>query len=73
MPRRKFEINVFDPSPKILVMLGSIMVHAEEAISTNGHEFDRVALASLIAMPEIVEWRAAMDARGLLPKKRNGR
>lgn len=72
MPRPKHDINVFDPSPKVLVMLGSIMVHAEEAGSTDGHAYDWAAIRTLLAMPEIIEWRAGMDARGLLPKKRNG-
>lgn len=58
------------PSMSLLVKLGSIMIHAEEALSPKGHYFDAEAVRSLLADPEVVEWRQAMDAAALLPKKR---
>ena len=61
------------PPLALLVKLGSIMVHVEEASSVDGHEFDWVALRGLLADPEVLEWRKAMDAAGFLPKKRSDR
>ena len=58
------------PEPSLLVKLGSIAVHAEELVSSNGHEFDRDALATLLADPEVQAWRKAADELALLPLKR---
>lgn len=58
------------PSLALLVKLGSIAVHAEEALSPDGHQYDAETVRSLLADPEVVEWRKAMDAAALLPKKR---
>lgn len=60
----------FNPAPALLCKLGSIAVHVEEMFSPKGHEFDRVALASLLADPEVKAWLAEMDALAMLPKKR---
>ena len=58
------------PSLALLSKLGSITVHAEEMLSPDDHEFDRVALGALLADPEVQQWIKSMGA--LLPKKRKG-
>lgn len=62
--------NPLKPSLTLLVKLGSIAIHVEEARSKNGHAFDVHAIDALMADPEVVEWRTAMDALALLPRKR---
>lgn len=63
--------NMMKPGASLLLKLGSIVVHTEEFLSPHGHEFDEQAIRQLLADPEVVEWRAAMDAAAMLPKKRN--
>ncbi len=63
-------VDTFSPPLALLVKLGSIVVHIEEATSTNGHEFDWVALRSLLADREVQQWIESMDKKGFLPKKR---
>lgn len=63
-------MNMLTPSPALLCKLGSIAVHADELTSDDGHQFDRVALQSLIADPEVREWIAAMGAAAMVPVKR---
>jgi hypothetical protein len=58
------------PSMTLLVKIGSIAVHAEEMLSSHGHQFDADAIKSLLADPEVVAWRKEMDGAALLPKKR---
>lgn len=58
------------PSASLLCKLGSIVVHAEELISSNGHAFDRHALEQLTTDLDVMEWRAQMDAMAMIPKKR---
>jgi hypothetical protein len=62
--------NFLAPSVSLIVKLGSIAVHAEEFLSNDGHEFDRVALTSLLCDVEIRNWLALGDAMAMLPKKR---
>lgn len=62
--------DVFKPSAALLCKLGSIIVHAEEAASSDGHLFDRIALQSLMRDPEVIEWLRGMRANALLPEKR---
>jgi hypothetical protein len=50
--------------------LGSIVVHAEEAVSNKGHHFDVAAILALVNDPEVQEWLAAMRKLSLLPVKR---
>lgn len=61
----------FKPSMGILISLGSIAVHAEEMLSPHGHDFDRVAIKSLLDDEELKKWMAAMAKRALLPVKRD--
>jgi hypothetical protein len=62
--------NPLKPTPALLCKLGSIVVHAEELISSNGHAFDRHALEQLTTDQDVMEWRAQMDAMSMIPKKR---
>lgn len=58
------------PSVGVLVKLGSIIVHMEEAMSDKAHRFDISALESCLNDPEVKEWVKAMDAMAFLPLKR---
>jgi hypothetical protein len=62
--------GMLTPSPGLLCKLGSIAVHADELLSSDGHAFDKIALERLMADPEVVEWMAQMDAAAMLPKRR---
>lgn len=54
----------------LLVKLGSIMVHADEATGPNAHHFDTATIRSLLEDSEVKEWRAEMEAMALLPVMR---
>lgn len=58
------------PSAQLLTKLGSIVVHADEMLSTKGHHFDLATLKSLLQDPQVKEWIGQMDALALVPKKR---
>jgi hypothetical protein len=58
------------PTLALLCKLGSIAVHTEEYLSAGGHDFDREALKSLLADPEVRSWREEMDGMAMLPRKR---
>lgn len=62
--------KVFEPSMTLLIKLGSIVVHTEEMLSPKGHEFDKIALKSLLDDLEVVAWLKEMDKQAFLPKKR---
>lgn len=62
--------NTLNPGPALLCKLASIVVHADESMSADGHEFDRVALQNVINDPEVIEWIAGMTAIGMAPVKR---
>lgn len=64
---------VLTPPISILIKMGSIAVHVEELLSKDGHEFDKVALDSLLSDPEVKEWMAEMSKLALLPLKRSGK
>ena len=57
------------PSVSLLSKLGSIVVHADEATSAGRHEFDIVAIKSLLDDTEVKEWITDMGA--FLPVKRS--
>lgn len=61
------------PSTALLCKLGSIVVHLDEATDAHGHPFDVATLRDLMADPDVVRWRAAMDKLALLPKMRTAR
>jgi hypothetical protein len=60
-----------NPSPALLCKLASIAVHADEASSADGHEFDRIALQSALGDQEVQNWIAQMTAAGMAPVKRS--
>ena len=62
--------DVLNPTPAMLVKLGSIVVHADEMLSPTGHAFDRVALTTLLADAEVRAWLAEMEVRALIPLRR---
>lgn len=62
--------NPLQPTPSLLVKLGSIAVHAEELMSPGGHPFDKAALGTLYDDPEVKEWIAQMTKMAMLPVKR---
>lgn len=59
------------PGATLLVKLGSIVVHADEATGPDGHAFDVTTIQSLISDPEVAQWIADMGV--LLPRKRADR
>ena len=62
--------DVLNPKPALLCKLGSIIVHADEMLSPDGHAFDKEALRSLLSDAEVAEWIAGMGAMALVPLKR---
>lgn len=64
------DTDPFKPSPKLLIVLGSIAVHAEEYLSWQGHPVDRIAILDLLNDPELKVWREQMDRLAFLPVKR---
>ena len=63
-------MSALTPSPAVVVKMASAVVHFEEWLSPDGHEFDLAALKSILADPEIREWLKDMQGLGLLPVKR---
>lgn len=62
--------NPLQPSPALLVKLGSIAVHVDEFLSPDGHDFDRIAIVQLLQDPEVKEWVKQMTGMAMLPVKR---
>lgn len=62
--------NPLKPSIKLLCKLGSIITHSQEAMGDNAHEFDVIAIKSLLEDDEIKQWLSQMDELALIPKKR---
>lgn len=62
--------DALNPSPALLAKIGSIIVHAEELLSDDGHAFDRVAMQNLLSDPDVAAWLGGMNAMALLPRKR---
>lgn len=50
--------------------IGSIIVHVEEGLSNQGHEFDWSAVEGLLAQSDVQEWLEALRSLALLPVKR---
>lgn len=65
--------NPLKPKPALLCKLGSIIVHTQESRGPHGHEFDVVALRTLLDDPEVIAWMGAMNALAMLPLPRNKR
>ena len=62
--------DMLKPSATLLIKLGSLIVHLEEAHSPTCHEFDIAAVKQLQADPEVIAWRSAMTKAAFLPLKR---
>ena len=58
------------PGAALLVKLGSIAVHADEMLSPDGHEFDRITIKQLLADDEVAAWIKQMSGLAMLPVKR---
>lgn len=58
------------PSQSLLIKIGSLVVHAEEYLSSDGDPFDKVAFDSLRTDSEVQAWLRQMTNAGLLPLKR---
>ncbi len=63
--------NPLTPNTSLLASLGSIIVHFQEMLTSDGHEFDKVAVEGLLADPGVVEWLEQMDQMVLLPRLRS--
>jgi len=63
--------DMLKPSPGLLCKLGSIAIHTQELLSPDGHQFDRVALTTLLADPDVTAWLEEMDSAAMVPKMRN--
>jgi len=61
---------MLNPPVSLLCKLASIAVHADEYLSSDGHQLDHVALVGALADPEVVGWIAEMTNAALAPKKR---
>jgi hypothetical protein len=63
--------ELLKPPASLLCKLASVAVHADEMLSNDGHEFDRLALGAALSDPEVREWLDTMTAAALAPRKRH--
>jgi hypothetical protein len=74
MPKKETSVramvDIYAPPVALLAKIGSILVHIEEASGEGGHEFDWIAIRSLLADREVQEWLDGMGLAGLVPRKR---
>ena len=63
--------DALKPSMALLCKLGSIVIHAEEGLSSKGHHFDITELKTRVGDPEVRDWLRAMDDLALIPKRRS--
>lgn len=54
----------------LVAKLASIAVHANEMLSPGGHDFDRIAIRSLLDDPEVRVFLAHPAMQAFLPRKR---
>jgi hypothetical protein len=66
-------VDALTPSPRLLSKLGSIVIHAEEYLSPDAHDFDREAIRSLLLDLEVREWLSAMEVLAMVPLRRSKR
>ena len=62
--------NPFEPTPTLLISLGSLIVHYEEWTSQKGHDNDKIAIDSIRNQPDVKEWFEQMSNSAFLPLKR---
>lgn len=60
------------PSLQLLTKIASIVRHAEEYISDDGHDFDKAVIDTLLDDPEVRKFMDEMQAAALVPVKRRG-
>ena len=71
MARQKMSQNdPLKPDLQLLVKLGSLIVHYEEATGPNGHYFDRNTIDDITKHADVQEWFDGMRKMALLPVKR---
>jgi hypothetical protein len=64
-------MNAFmNPSVAVLAKLASIAVHTDEALSPDGHDFDRAALRGLLDDDEVQTFLAAGRKLAMIPERR---
>jgi hypothetical protein len=56
------------PDLPLLMKLGSIVVHVDELLSAQGHDYDRQAIAVLLSNEDVRQWIKQMGV--YLPVKR---
>ena len=61
---------MLSPDPALLCKLGSIVVHADEMMSDDGHHYDRLALQQLLNDPDVKHWIDLMSMAAMVPRKR---
>ncbi len=61
------------PGVGLLSKIGSVIVHAEEFFSPDGHEIDKQEFAQRLADPEVHAWLRSMTKLALIPVKRVAR
>lgn len=64
-------MDVLNPSPGLLAKIGSIIIHARELLSPDGHVYDKVALDSAVNDEEVKQWIEGMDELSMLPRERS--
>jgi hypothetical protein len=64
-------MNPLLPTPALLCKLASVVVHADEILSPNCHEFDVHAMKSLLQDDDIKNWISEMVKMGMAPVKRS--
>ncbi len=63
--------SFLSPSPKLCAALGSIVVHADELLSSDCHTFDRIALRQLLDDPDVRAWILCGRALAMVPETRS--
>lgn len=71
--REKTTQPAYTPNLTTAIKLASIVVHVEEFLSPDGHDYDKIAIEQLLKDPDIVEYLAVMNSAAFLPVKRNAR
>lgn len=62
--------NPLSPNTPLLCKLGSIVRRVQEMQSPRGHQYDQIALATLLDDADVVAWMEDMDKLALLPAMR---
>lgn len=63
-------IEVTPQTAGVYAKLGSIVVHTEEFLSTDGHEFDKDALEGLLEDSDVQAFVELLQEKALVPVKR---